>query len=129
MSITSKRAADILGMAVSFNGCGRCTSDELKEAVNAAQDALQEKAERDNPVPLTYDELLQMNDEVVWLEVLDESDRENPCESAWSQVWVANWMPPPVVYFWRFGNECEIDPNPNNYGKTWVCYRHKPKEG
>lgn len=40
MSITYKRAAEVLGMAVTFNGCGRTTSDEMKEAVRVAQDAL-----------------------------------------------------------------------------------------
>ena len=90
-------------------------------------EALREKAERDNPKPLIYEELLQMNNEVVWFEVLDKSDNENPCESAWSKVWVADWMPPPVVYFWLFGNECELEPTPKNYGRTWICYRHKPK--
>ena len=57
MSITSKRAVEVLSMATTFNGCGRCTSDELKEAVSAAIAALREKAEREDPKPLTIEEL------------------------------------------------------------------------
>lgn len=47
MSITSKRAAECLSMAASFNGCGRCDSDEFREAVRAGIDALREKAQRE----------------------------------------------------------------------------------
>ncbi len=47
MSITSKRAAECLGMAASFNGCGRCDSDEFREAVRAGIAALREKAQRE----------------------------------------------------------------------------------
>lgn len=43
MSITSKRAAEVLEMAVTFNGCGRTTSDELRDAVCAAQYALRKR--------------------------------------------------------------------------------------
>ena len=127
MSITSKRAAEVLGMAVTFNGCGRATSDELKEAVLVALEALREKAERDNPKPLTLEELRQMEGELVWLEVIDKSDRSVPYESVWGQVCLYSWDDD--VWFWRFGNECEIDPKNENYGKTWLAYRHKPKEG
>lgn len=38
--MTNKRAHEILGMAVTFNGCGRCTSDELEEAIKVAKKAL-----------------------------------------------------------------------------------------
>lgn len=125
MSISSKRAVEVLCMAVTFNGCGRSTSDELKEAVRAAVAALQEKAEREDPKPLTLEELRQMDGELVYLKVIDKSDRQNPHRSEWSEVFLWNQN----INFWRFGNECEIEPKPENYGKTWVCYRHKPKEG
>lgn len=38
--MTNKRAHEILGMAVTFNGCGRCTSDELEESIKVAKKAL-----------------------------------------------------------------------------------------
>ena len=38
--MTNKRAAEVLSMAVTFNGCGRCTSDELEEAIKVAKKAL-----------------------------------------------------------------------------------------
>lgn len=34
--MTNKRAAEVLSMAVTFNGCGRCTGDEMREAVKMA---------------------------------------------------------------------------------------------
>lgn len=126
MSMTSKRAADILGMAVTFNGCGRCTSDELREAVRLAAAALQEKAEREDPKPLTLDELWQMNGEAVWMEILNGGEFWMPQYSSWVEVKACNYQK--SVEFWLFGSEEELDPNPNNYGKTWICYRHKPKE-
>lgn len=86
--------------------------------------ALREKAEREDPKPLTIDELKQMDGEVVWVKVLDTSDPSVPYESCWGDIFV--WAE--GVSFWRFGHESEIDPNSKNYGKTWVCYRHKPKE-
>ena len=89
-----------------------------------AATALREKAEREDPKPLTLEELRQMDGEPVWLKVIDKNDSRNPHRSEWSEVflWVQN------ISFWRFGNECEIEPNPDNYGKTWLAYRHKPKE-
>lgn len=95
-----------------------------REMFKMAATALREKAEREDPKPLTYEELLQMNDELVWFKVLDESDRENPHESEWTQVWVWNQS----VSFFRFGNECDIMQKKETYGKAWICYRHKPKE-
>ena len=38
--MTDERAADVLGMAVWYNGCGRATHDELNEAISIAQKKL-----------------------------------------------------------------------------------------
>lgn len=88
--------------------------------------ALREKAEREDPKPLTYNELLQMDGELVWFEAIDISDYSIQNESSWAEVCIPTWKQ--EVWFWRFGNECEMEPTPKNYGKTWIAYRHKPKE-
>lgn len=56
MSITYKRAAEVLSMAVTYNGCGRTTSDEMREAIRAAIEALKEKALRSDDGPLSVAE-------------------------------------------------------------------------
>lgn len=122
MSITSNRAAEVLGMAVTFNGCGRCTSDELKEAVNAAQDALREKAEREDPKPLTLEDALK--EPFCFVEYKEGS------RLYWNADWaqVTRGVNPRRAAIWWFGNECEETPLYDDYGKTWICYRNTPKE-
>jgi len=95
------------------------------ETLEITLEALREKAEREHPIPLTYEEMRQMHEEAVWFEVLDKKDPETPSESVWTQVWVWDTS----ISFFMFGNECDLMPKPENYGKTWICYRHKPKEG
>ena len=126
MSMTIQQAIDILEaqmlLAKELRGIfGIPATDMAKEM---AITALREKAEREDPKPLTYEELLQMHDELVWFNVVDESDCKNPHESEWTQVW--SWDQ--SVSFFRFGNECDIMQKKETYGKTWICYRHKPKE-
>lgn len=97
------------------------------EAEQMALNALREKAERENPQPLTIEELLQMDGELVWFEVIDAKDYTVQKESSWAEVCIPTWER--AVWFERFGNECEGKPKMENYGKTWIAYRHKPKEG
>lgn len=99
---------------------------KIGDALLMAIDALMEKAERDDPKPLTIEELLQMDGELVWFEVIDANDYTVPNKSEWAQVVLPEWKR--AVWFWRFGNECESEPKMENYGKTWLAYRHKPKE-
>jgi len=41
--MTNARAAEVLSMAATYNGCGRATSDELKKALSMADAALREQ--------------------------------------------------------------------------------------
>lgn len=41
--MTEQRAAEVLNVAVTFNGSGRATSDELKEALVVADNALKKQ--------------------------------------------------------------------------------------
>ncbi len=88
-----------------------------------AAEALREKAERENPKPLTLEEVLEINDPV-WLEYKEGS----------RLYWISDWAQvtkgstPSRVAIWWFGNECEETPRYDDYGKTWLAYRHKQKE-
>ena len=76
------------------------------EACTMAIDALKEKAERENPAPLTMEELVMMDGIPVWIKDKHSSGYEFSADAA--------------DYF--------EGRNPKEYGKTWIAYRHKPKE-
>ena len=97
-----------------------------KEMCKIAAAAIREKAESEYPIPLSFEELLQMDGELVWLKIIDANDLTVPNRSAWAEICIPEWKQ--AVWLWLFGNECELEPNPKNYSKTWVCYYHKPKE-
>ena len=78
----------------------------IGEALTMAIDALKEKAERENPAPLTMEELVMMDCEPVWIRDKHNSGYEFSEDAA--------------DYF--------EGRNPKEYGKTWIAYRHKPKE-
>lgn len=121
MSITIGRAA------AWFEDWGKNTNHPGSKAMfEMAVAALREKAERENPLPLTLEELWQMNGEAVWLEILNGGEFWLPDDSTWVEVKAHKFQK--GVEFWLFGSEEELDPNNENYGKTWICYRHKPKE-
>ena len=62
--------------APALNNCQR-PGDWLliREACKAAVEALREKQERENPKPLTIDEMRQMIGEPVWCQVMEPSAR------------------------------------------------------
>lgn len=115
MNITSKRAADVLSSGACFNGCGDLY--EFMEAHRAGIAALHEKAEREDPKPLTIEELRQMDGEPVWIkadhcglfaDVVKIHGKED------GDAFVGF-----VIHYRMQENGC---------GKTWTAYRHKPKE-
>lgn len=75
--------------------------------------ALMEKAEREDPKPLTIEELKQMIGEPVWVQ-----GPGIPEYGRWAIVEDA------------FGNSLYLlnDFTCHDIGKTWEAYRHKPKE-
>lgn len=76
-----------------------------------AADAIKEKLERENPQPLTIEELRQINGEPVWLD-----DKDEPSNTGWV-VWTSEHT--------KYWIEASLDPG---YGSIWTAYRHKPKE-
>lgn len=96
------------------------TSDALQAAYDEAclmgAAALRAQEERDNPKPLTIDELRQMDGEPVWIEGCCISATR---KTEWALVFEA-------------GGFCRTS-NGNIaifslYGTGWLAYRHKPKE-
>ena len=85
--------------------------DKFVQAANRAILALDSERQRKDPQPITIEELRQMDGEPVWVHNLEVG------KSFWALAYkdvVSNrlgWMD----YY--------------GYGKIWVAYRHKPKEG
>ena len=75
-----------------------------------AATALQEKAERENPKPLTLEELRQMDGEPVWIDDWWEDSH------GWELSMDASDY---------FEGERRTE---KEYGSIWEAYRHKPKE-
>lgn len=94
----------------------------LKDALDMAISVLSEKDERENPKPLTLDELRQMDGEPVFLvDLVHKSDPEEP--DLWGG-WIVfshhsdnGFIPRSHGWFGVSG-----------YGKTWLAYRNRPKE-
>lgn len=126
ISLHLYRSTDLYNRALSKEY--REAAAEFKRMMDAEQmaiEALREKAEREDPQPLTFEELLQMDGEPVWLHTITDP---RPYRCGLIFVQVAEIRTAMYCAFWAFGNECEIDRSPDEYGKTWIAYRHKPKE-
>lgn len=88
--------------------------DAVCAAYIAGLAALREQEERENPKPLTIEELRQMKGEPVWVQ-----GPGIPEYGRWAIVEDA------------FGNSLFLvnDFTCHDIGKTWEAYRYKPKEG
>lgn len=94
--------------------CGHCCYEHGTHACRNAKcsrriyvDALRSQQERDNPKPLTLEELRQRDKKPVWHVNLLNHD----CDC---------WR-----IFWMIDYKDELD----DYGKTWLAYDQEPKEG
>lgn len=97
-----------------------------REMFKIAADALREKAEREDPKPLTLEELRQMDGEPVWVCDLGDKDFVHCCVVQISTPLkyqdidhYNSALIPGVEHDWYSFGE---------YGKTWIAYRYKPKE-
>ena len=108
MSITTERAAVWFA-----NRAANTPMPGAKAMYEIAAAALQEKAEREAPKPLTIEELRQMIGEPVWVQ-----GPGVPEYGRWAIVEDA------------FGNSLFLvnDFTCHDIGKAWEAYRHKPKE-
>lgn len=84
--------------------------------------ALREQEERENPNPLTLEELRQMDGEPVFLvDLVHKSELETP--NLWGG-WIVFTSHNTNGFIPRSGGFFSND----GYGKTWLSYRSKPKE-
>ena len=111
--MTTEEAIKRIRNHMEVHRIGQCPHIYIGEALTMAITALQEKAEREDPKPLTIEELRQMNGESVWIVWPDGRIK--------SQWWIVNstdW------YLMEFDDPFQE----KRYGSIWVAYRHKPKE-
>lgn len=94
----------------------------IKEALDMAIDALREQDERDNPKPLTLDELWKMDGEPVFL--VDLVHKSDPTVSDLWGGWIVFTNHNQNGFIPRGGGFFSND----GYGKSWIAYRSKPKE-
>ena len=120
MSMTIRQAIRCLHLPgdhlKNYDEYGLGIDDELNEAMLMAIAALREKAEREDPRPLSLKEMRQMDGEPVWIkadhygvfaDVVKISGRDDG----------DNFVGVKLCYRLQ----------ENGYGKTWIAYRHKPK--
>ena len=126
MSATIQEAIeDMEARLCNFRGMGHKFHPKVVAILELTIEALREKLARENPEPLTLAELRQMNGELVWLEVIDPTEKWLPDFSDWARVYINEIS---EVWFDVFGNDIGAMPEESNHGKTWNAYRHKPKE-
>lgn len=94
------------------------TPEAVTAAYAAGLAALQEKAERENPNPLTLEELRGMNGEPVWLVGVSSMNNFN---GNWD---ICFWETEEVVLF----SYCMASPDIRLYGITWTAYRRRPEK-
>ena len=102
-----------------YDEYGIFIDDELKKAMSMAVTALEEKYERENPQPLTIEELRQMNGEPVWVEEF----AKRTDTTGWALVEVDDRGTYKGVPFVE-DRYCTW----NVITRGLHCYRHKPKE-
>ena len=101
---------------------GYNSADTMAEVITFK--ALQEMEEREKNAPLTLAELKQMEDEPVWVQVIDKSNFADPLDAfdAWGLVrksWVRVWDR-------SRADLITIDYHFEDYGADWLAYRYKP---
>lgn len=114
MTEIEKAISEIIGTNYGEAQCHR------KTMILAVQ-ALQEKAERENPKPLTLAELRQMEGEPVWVE-MGEVYLSAQLIGKWQ---IVHSVSDTSVVFMGGGNGIGI----SDYGRIWLAFRYKPKEG
>ena len=138
MSMTIQQAIENRERCLKYlEGCAVGTNPESVEAVRLSLEALREKAEREDPQPLTIEELRQMDGQPVFLKY------------SIAQCQCSGWNVIDSVYLTEYGDYLEHKEGKlysvvgmemvkfitgqsfatQKYGETWLTYRHKPKEG
>lgn len=122
MSITAEQAIKRIENHIRVHHIGQLPHIYIGEALDLALEALREKAEREDPKPLTIEELRQMDGEPVWV----KNKNAINYEGEWCVIQVLRdrlhfeALIPGIEDMWY---------QSSTYSKEWIAYRHKPKEG
>lgn len=121
MSMTIQEAIKRIRDHMEVHNIGEPPHIHIGDALLMAIDALREKAEREDPQPLTLEELRQMDGEPVWVKTKNAYNGEGECCVVHvlrdRRHFVA--LIPGIEDMWHPSS---------HYGKEWLAYRHKPKE-
>ena len=117
--MTTERAIDYLEQCVDG------FDPDFDEAVSLSVTALRAQQERENPKPLTLDELRQMDGEPVWLHTFSSIQKKTNI----SQWVILESIGNSNAVFLKGGCNSRITKWFCNYGTTWLVYRYKPKDG
>lgn len=111
--------------AVDMIAEGEDKGNQLAEQIpmcNIALEALRAQQERENPKPLTLEELRERFGKPVWIDVIGNEEREPSLYAI-------------VGNEWDEGDGIDLHDLINDdgaayelYGKTWLAYDHEPKE-
>lgn len=99
--------------------------EEVKEFYHTAEEALLHQQERENPHPLTLEELKQMDGQPVWIR--DLMDGEVEC-LRFDRIKPATYHTGDDYRFEQFGTSTGIIRWECKYGETWLAYLYPPKE-
>lgn len=89
-----------------------------------ALSALRAKQKRENPKPLTVDELKECVGKPVWIQYISVKYHDN----GETELIEVKSVDDDLFEFWHFGDECESELSTQHYEKTFLIYDHKPKE-
>lgn len=115
MSMTIQQAIARIEDHMRVHRIGEPPHIHIGEALQMAIAALREKAEREYPKPLTVEVLKLMEGEPVYVVPVKPSIEDLP---GWCVLFDGYACVPGAEWAWDF----------YEYGKTWIAYRHKPKE-
>lgn len=87
------------------------------DALKIALAALRAQQERENPKPLTVEELKERHNRPVWIQEI-----EKPSESCWRLCY---WDRGKYLVLLGISSAGHLI---DEYGKTWTAYAHEPKE-
>ena len=127
MSITLQDAIKIQEKRVYLNSliAGHGILPEIIEADKLLLEAIKENAERENPKPLTLEELKQMDGDPVWVRV-SNNWRESSVSEGWCLVRFHTSDDRVRVYIWDTRHGARFFAQ-QDLGISWWAYRYIPK--
>mgnify|MGYP005784312565 CR=1 FL=1 len=96
-----------------------CSFNEIDEVCDIAYEAIKEKINREYPTPLTWDKMKQMNEQPVYVIDLRGEGRTGWYILSWDYRRSGQHLVLSSRYCYGFLSD--------EYGVSWVAYKHKPE--